>query len=196
MPSMTKLIVVSMAALAVATSACARETAMTGEAPELEASSLDEKDEGASFNGWTQSPSYHFDDCDGGDLYLQSTFARSYGDATRGGGVCYVEHEVGTSCSSDASCTGLAQAQWGGGAFGYCYSGTCFTRPGAANQYCLQNPNRSAGTVGLWVSGNKFQYALGCMTKTAGPNTACGGTNSSLYMRTVVQGTYSMCNDD
>jgi hypothetical protein len=26
---------------------------------------------------------------------------------------------------------------------------------------------------------------VGCMTKTAGPNTACGGTDTSLYMRTV-----------
>jgi hypothetical protein len=28
-------------------------------------------------------------------------------------------------------------------------------------------------------------YALGCMTKAAGPNTACGGTDTSLYMRSV-----------
>jgi hypothetical protein len=175
------------AALAATTTlfACAPEADTSGDAPAIESDALDVTTEGYTYNGWTQSASI--------GSGISSTFTRSSGDATRGGGACYVlavSHITG-SCSSDAQCTGWAQGLYGSNAYGYCNSyGACLARPGSQADYCVLNPNRTAGTVSKSLPANPptgpdacYQYALGCMTKTAGPNTACGGTNQNLYMR-------------
>ena len=69
--------------------------------------------------------------------------------------------------------------------------------------YCNVNPSRSPSTFSspssvalgltdhvMWAPGVVPTYALGCMTKTAGPNTACGGSNPSLYMRDLKNATF------
>jgi hypothetical protein len=49
------------------------------------------------------------------------------------------------------------------------------------------SPNRTNSAIAIPGFATSPYVGLGCMTKTAGPNTACGGTNTSLYMRLVVQ---------
>jgi hypothetical protein len=194
MPSIGQFAMFGIASCAIALTACTAEPSGS-EAPDAVLDSLDESDEGASWNGWTQSHS--------GWLYaylsftqVSHTLSRSFGDNTRGGGACFVR-STGVGCSSDATCLGNAQAQYGASAWGYCYSGSCYSRPGAQATYCSLNPNRGAGTVtatfpSTWPVGN--EYALGCMTKTAGPNTSCAGTNASLYMRLVTPQQVSWAN--
>jgi hypothetical protein len=187
--SMKQFVVGGLAAAAVATTACSSEPAFE-ESPELAtAANIEAQDEGWSYNGWEQLPAGWY----GGDgnVYTWNYFVRSYGDSTRGGGSCVVYHRDGSSCSSDATCLSAAQAQFGASAWGYCSGGACWSRPGSQAAYCSLGPNR---TPGQYHNPAASEYApashtgpavLGCMTKTAGPNTACGGTNTSLYMRTV-----------
>jgi hypothetical protein len=171
--------------------ACAAEPAevAAADAPEIETDSVSSQDEGTSYNGWAQDPYGILQFCYG-NLVLGSYLGRSYGDETRGGGACFVRRTT-TGCSADSTCLGVAQAQWGASAYGYCYQGTCYSRPGGQATYCALNPNRGPGYLYTYVAAGAeigfdgTDFALGCMTKTAGPNTACGGTNGSLYMRTV-----------
>jgi hypothetical protein len=180
--------------------ACATEPATdVTDAPEAAIDSLDTADEGDSYNGWTQSvPNffacydwYLFPQSD--QFWFQHTFTRSSGDSTRGGGGCVV-NQTGTSCSSDSTCLGLAQSTYGASAYGYCYSGLCYSRPGSQSDFCTLNPNRAPGTIDklTWNRNSTLSnsYVLGCMTKTAGPNTACGGTDTSQYMRAVMAPVY------
>jgi hypothetical protein len=169
------------------------------DAPGVETDSVSEQDEGASYNGWTQAPGGHITTYiyPWGDSYSEidaigGTFSRSSGDSTRGGGSCFVTRRASSSCSVDSTCTAAAQSQFGASAYGYCYQGMCWDRPGGA-ELCSQNPNRSPGAFNGavyiaqhdWIpSGHDTSSVLGCMTKTAGPNTGCGGSNASLYMRT------------
>jgi hypothetical protein len=189
--------VVSVAMIGLGLVACSAERSSTEEeAPSAALDTLDPADEGASYNGWTQTPS--------GMVYmymgfgqLDHTFSRAGGEATRGGGACFVYQQPGSSCSSDSPCLSAAQAAFGASAYGYCYSGVCYSRPGSQTDYCALNPNRAPGSVTkLWPSYgvNYYEHILGCMTKTGGPNTACGGTNTSLYMRYVVPAAISTAN--
>jgi hypothetical protein len=165
--------------------ACAAPTTSEADAPEAALDSVSEQDEGASYNGWTQvgGGSYGLDS---GSWGFSHVLQRSYGDNTRGGGACIVVQK-GNTCSSDGDCMGLAQAEFGPAAYGYCYAGYCKSRPGGQAGNCTLNPNRGAGQLDLWGWGyySSNPAILGCMTKTGGPNTACGGTNTSLYMRSV-----------
>jgi hypothetical protein len=173
----------------VALSACASETPAEDDAPLALNDAIDPRDEGTSYNGWTQFADAYYDQC--ASLYgVRSILTRSSGDWTRGGGVCFVM-PMGESCSSDSTCLTSAQSMYGSSAWGYCYSGSCYGRPGSQGTYCTLNPDRSSGSTLNkndlpWIPMNGA--ALGCMTKTAGPNTACGGTNTSLYMRTLASG--------
>jgi hypothetical protein len=171
---------------AIAVSACASEAPESSEAPTATMDQLEAADEGDSFNGWTQSGLVFVDLWQYSNNYIYHNFARSFGDSTRGGGACFVRAN-GVSCSSDPSCTTIAQGTFGGAAFGYCYQGQCYSRPGSAATYCSQNPNRGPGfvTKGLTAGDvSNFDGAMiGCMTKTAGPNAACGGNNGAFYMR-------------
>jgi hypothetical protein len=90
---------------------------------------------------------------------------------------------------SDGACV------WGSQAHGYCYSGACWYRAGSQASDCALSPNRTAGTLTKSVStAMGYGYGvLGCMTKTSGPNTACGGTNTSLYVRTISGFTSTNC---
>jgi hypothetical protein len=165
--------------------ACSSETVSAGDAPAVESDAIDERDEGTSYDGWSQF-AIVIEDCYPGEGgywgQLQHTLSRSSGSSTRGGGACNVVYN-GTSCSSDATCTSIAQSAYGSGAYGYCYSGACYSRPGSAVNNCVTNPNRSPGTVtGTSMPGT---HVVGCMTKGGGPNTACGGTDTSQYMRTM-----------
>jgi hypothetical protein len=169
--------------------ACSAAPTSEGDTPSVSLDSAAGQDEGASYNGWSQ---YAFGNWDYHDytFIVGSILGRDYGDATRGGGACFVRRKPGTSCSSDSTCLTAAQAEYGGSAWGYCYSGTCYSRPGAQASNCALNPNRAPGIISAspsWSSayndGNDF--VVGCMTKTGGPNTACGGVETSLYMRTM-----------
>jgi hypothetical protein len=144
--------------------------------------SLAAMDVGTSYNGWTQSVSGTYCSMSGART-LNHTLSRSSGDTTRGGGGCTVVAK-GTSCSTDSNCQAAATAEYGSSAWGYCYNGSCYSRPGG-QELCFLNPNRAPGTIGGDVGMGESFNVLGCMTKTAGFNTACGGTNGSLYMRTV-----------
>jgi hypothetical protein len=170
-------------------SACTGEPVSEEQTPDTSLDVLDEQDQGTSYNGWTQAVSGVYLNTYGGIITVHHTLSRSYGDATRGGGGCFVVRRPGTSCSADSQCQADAQAAYGASAYGYCFSGQCYARPGSQASYCALNPNRSPGTVSSgFISGSPYtanEYGLGCMTKTAGPNTACGGTNASLYMREV-----------
>jgi hypothetical protein len=176
-------------AAALCATACTAERAdENADAPSIASETLDERDEGTTYNGWSQ---YAFGQWElySSVFYVASWLNRSSGDATRGGGTCFVRR-TGTGCSSDATCTSLAQSTYGASAYGYCYSGVCYNRPGSQASYCALNPNRAPGFIQVdpprsAVATDGNDYALGCMTKTAGPNTACGGTNGSLYMRMV-----------
>jgi hypothetical protein len=163
-------------------SACAAQPVEDSEAPDTTFSTVDEQDEGTSFNGWTQSVSGSVE-AGFGLTYFEHTFSRSSGDATRGGGGCLTIW-TNNGCSSDANCQAPAQSSYGPSAYGYCYSGRCYSRPGSQADFCSLSPNRGPGVVSK-VSFSTYgnAYVVGCMTKTSGPNTACGGTNTGLYMR-------------
>jgi hypothetical protein len=169
---------------AIAATACtAEETATTGNAPEVAVDGLDESDFGDSYNGWTQYLSYSADLCRIQPDVMAHGLGRDYGDNTRGGGACAVRGGA-SGCSDDSPCIAEAQAWYGPSAYGYCYANSCYLRPGSQVDWCVMSPNRGAGSV-LSLSFGSIAYdAIGCMTKNAGPNTACGGTNASLYMRT------------
>jgi hypothetical protein len=197
----------------VAAGACGAETPAAMEAPSAADGTLATRDEGTSYNGWTHTPSGLFYSFMG--MYsITGSYSRTSGDATRGGGVCFVVRKPGTTCSNDSTCTTSAVNEYGAGAYGYCYSGTCYSRPGAQGSFCNTNPNRSPGTIdhpwpgavnGIVDTGNEF--VLSCMTKDAGSNTACScisggnyflngastpcGTDpSGLYMRTIAPVTF------
>jgi hypothetical protein len=175
--------------LALAVSACAGSS-NEGVAPEVDSEGLDGQDNGATWNGWTQTPLWRID-LPNDNMEIRHTFTRSSGDATRGGGMCMVtlsgsaNFQAPTTCTDgsatqgDSLCTTAARNVWGSQAYGYCYGGYCYDRMGSQATDCLLGSNRSPGTVvdyrpGAYTMGD--QYALGCMTKTAGPNTACGCT--------------------
>jgi hypothetical protein len=163
--------------------ACGTKPATDSEAPEAELDQLDESDEGTSYNGWIQFLYSMRDGCGVDAPYMEHVVYRSSGsESSRGGGACIV-HQEGGACSSDATCLAAAQAYWGPSAWGYCYSGTCYTRSGSQAAQCVMNPNRPHNN-NIHMS-NAGDYLLGCMTKTPGPNTACGGSNTALYVRTV-----------
>lgn len=177
------------AVLALGVTACSAEPAADDEAPSAALTAVEERDQGSTYGGWTHTLNGFWDEASG-DLDLTHTFTRASGDASRGGGACFVVHEL-TSCTDDASCTSAAKSAYGSLAYGYCYSGSCYARPGSAPTFCTTNPDRSAANgnmtltkgattpiVGSWS-------VLGCMTKAAGPSTACGGTDTSAYMRRV-----------
>jgi hypothetical protein len=179
----------SIVALAVGASACAaqndaNEATEASDAPVASTDTIGESDEGTDYNGWSHTVTGYWGMYDG-YYAIDSIFTRYYGDATRGGGMCYAVAS-GAGCSSDASCTAQAQAQYGGSAYGYCYSGSCYNRPGPQSGNCALSPNRAPGA--LTITPSSFSYygvVIGCMTKTAGPNTACGGTDSSQYIRSL-----------
>jgi hypothetical protein len=165
-------------------------------APSVTDVGVESQDEGASYDGWTQQPGMTFD-CSTYQWWIYHWFWRSYGDASRGGGACFVRQTL-TSCSSDSSCTVDAKGTYGDSAYGYCYQGTCYHRPGGV-ELCAQNPNNIAGSDGTASTWKLMPYGtiqgagealLGCMTKTAGLNSACGSQNSSLYMRTLMPASY------
>jgi hypothetical protein len=166
---------------------CSAES--TDMVPTVETDDLDLRDQGTSYNGWTQSISgstFFYSAYGDWSFTANHTMTRTSGDATRGGGACAV-YLSGTSCTNDTPCVTAAQSQFGSTAYGYCYSGTCYLRPGSQANYCALNPNRGPGTLTKNLTnqtGAIVHGAIGCMTKTAGLNAACGGTDSSLYMRT------------
>jgi hypothetical protein len=172
----------AFATAAFATACAGKETGTDGDAPDLALDALEQADMGDTYNGWTQTLTYACDMCRAEDDVMQHTFTRSYGDSTRGGGACAVAWTP-NSCSDDSSCVTLAQGYYGSSAYGYCVSNRCYIRTGSQAAYCTMGPNRGAGTLQMNF-GSMAYDAIGCMTKTAGPNTACGGTNPSLYMRT------------
>jgi hypothetical protein len=184
---------------AVAVSACAAEPAPEDEGAEAtlpELDSLAEQDVGASWNGWTQNTIAGYCIDIAWQQWAYHELVRSYGDNSRGGGACLtIRRQPLAYCSSDADCLGGAQSTYGGSAYGYCNEGVCHDRPGSQATYCGLSPNRGPGDLidAGWQVGQSFAhwFVVGCMTKTAGPNTACGGTNTSLYMRTntIVLGT-------
>jgi hypothetical protein len=173
--------------------ACGVDGLPEADAPAANADALDENDEGTSFNGWTQAISGICDLGIGVTTWSQ-TLTRASGDATRGGGSCFILKKPGTTCTLDSNCQAAAVAQYGASAYGYCYSGVCYSRPGSQASFCSVSPSRPPGTNGgvfLAFGATGTENVLGCMTKTAGPNTGCGGTNTSLYMRTVKPVTYA-----
>jgi hypothetical protein len=175
--------------IAMAAAACAAQPADEGNAPDVASDSVDEQDQGYVYNGWSQISWYEYNACGNYPHSASQWLSRSYGDASRGGGACYVK-STGASCSADTTCTTAAVAQYGAGAYGYCYSGTCYSRPGTQAAYCALNPNRANGhTVNVpnafndvWGGNN---HLILCMTKTAGPNLSCGGQDTSQYMRSL-----------
>jgi hypothetical protein len=200
--NMMKLVATSVAVATTLMLGCSASPEPTNDdAPVVETDSVSAQDEGASYNGWSQAPIGHITTYvyPWGDSYAEidsfgGTFSRSYGDSTRGGGSCFVTRRASSSCSVDSTCTASAVAEFGAGAYGYCYQGTCWDRPGGAGDYCTQNPNRSPGAFSVWTYmpqsgwipvGHDTIGIVGCMTKTAGPNTGCGSTNTTLSMRTI-----------
>jgi hypothetical protein len=186
--------------MGIATAACSAEPASSEtESPDIFDDALSAQDEGTSWNGWSMSLSgwYSVGGFPLNQWYSSGTFSRSSGDLTRGGGTCAVYKRTvnPSSCTSDQACIDAAQAQFGSFAWGYCYQGACYDRVFAQSASCSTNPNRSPSSWNspsqvLVVPANHQTlpgglFSLGCMTKTAGPNTACGGTNTSLYMRSV-----------
>jgi hypothetical protein len=167
------------------------------DAPDLALDTAAEADEGVSYNGWHQGIVASYE-VSYGWVSAQHTFYRDYGDNARGGGVCLVQKVIGSSCSSDPVCDSWAKGTHGGTAYGYCFAGECYARPGSGADYCGMSPNRSV-TSNMSMSAFNISnvmnwYALGCMTKNAGPNSACGGTDTSQYMRTVTPTTnWNIC---
>jgi hypothetical protein len=187
------VLLVTLASSTLAVSACTTDPPAGGETPATTFDGLDERDQGVVYNGWYQWMSGAFD----AELITATfthNFTRSSGDTARGGGGCLVR-KTGRSCSDDSTCTTQAQTLYGASAWGYCYSGACYDRPGSQATHCALNPNRSAANGNMTLTKAAYPvahtfnqddyYTLGCMTKTAGPNTACGGTDTSLYMRVV-----------
>jgi hypothetical protein len=170
--------------------ACGNASPEASDAPEAAVDGLDESDVGTDYNGWSQSANVAINVCGMGPSFMWHNLSRSFGDATRGGGVCLVAN-YGSACSTDAECHASATAAWGPSVWGYCYAGNCYARPGSQADYCTLNPNRAPGQLMKYISPSSSNYALGCMTKTGGPNTACGGTNTSLYMRTLTDNVYT-----
>jgi hypothetical protein len=180
--------VLSVVAL-IGAAACSASPATGDDAPQVAESTIDPQDEGATYGGWTQYPDAQVG-MFGEILNVSHTIYGSGGGTTRGGGACLVQ-QTGSTCTSDTTCTTEAVALYGVGAYGYCYQTGCFARPGVQSALCALNPNRASGStisvslsVGYSAPGYGY-YVVGCMTKTAGPNVACGGTNTSLYMRTL-----------
>jgi hypothetical protein len=170
------------AAAALMSVACAEKPVDEAEAPEVALEDVDMQDMGTSWNGWSQGAWVEIGFCSGINR-ITSDFARYSGDSTRGGGVCLVQ-QWGTACTNDSDCTAYGQSMLGPSVYGYCVSGSCNVRPGSQADWCTLNPNRGPGMLHKYVGGGVSNYGVvGCMTKTAGPNTACGGTNQSLYMR-------------
>jgi hypothetical protein len=187
MNRMEKLVFGCLVSVVASVSACTAEHSTEEDAPIVASETLGAADEGASYNGWTQSVYLRDEWCDGDPAYMAHSLTRTSGDDTRGGGACYVIAN-NTGCATDATCLTVAQSQYGSSAYGYCYQGSCYSRPGSQATYCVVNPNRGPGGVDKWLVGTTAMYpssfVIGCMTKSAGPNTACGGTDTSQYMRT------------
>lgn len=166
---------------------CASEPDPNADAPESTLDALDAQDEGFSWNGWSHWPDGTLDTFTY-QAVVKNTFTRSYGDATRGGGVCLV-HETNNACSTDSACTTLAKNTYGSLAFGYCRNSKCYFRPGSQSANCrLGQSNGHNGVAELRLDiadMSKRWYAYGCMTKAAGPSTDCGSTNPSLYMQSL-----------
>jgi hypothetical protein len=170
---------------------CSSEpVASEGSAPTIDEAALAVQDEATDYDGWAMYPLLS-ENCIDGTNGVHLNVQRTSGDSTRGGGSCFAR-STGASCSSDTTCTSAAQAAYGSLAYGYCFQGSCYSRPGDANVYCARSPNitTSGGYGGVYgvlpsssVQYDGFDVSLGCLTKTAGPNTACGGTNGSLYIR-------------
>jgi hypothetical protein len=169
--------------------ACSASKSAPSDAPDVaNDDALDTSDYGTSYNGWTQYLFSQYDVCGVNQNYIQHTMGRSYGDATRGGGACVLDWPVGGACGSEQDCINYAQATYGSTAWGYCFYGSCYPRPGSQAALCTMNPNRGPSSL---LRYDAIGAALvGCMTKTAGPNTACGGTDPSLYMREVIGTTF------
>jgi hypothetical protein len=177
----------------VSLAACSAEPPTSEEnAPDIEiADLLDEQDQGSTWNGWSHGAGGQYIGGPGGPIFWSSSMTRTSGDLTRGGGAClvYWRNANPSSCTTDAQCVTAAQTQFGPSAWGYCLANYCLSRPGSQAAFCVQNPNRSPGSVSgpaatfTVYPGHTMPSAYHCMTKTAGPNTACGGTNPSLYIR-------------
>jgi hypothetical protein len=192
-------LMIGLAALTVvglASVGCGAQELESGEAPEATSDLLDLRDEGTSYNGWSQNPFYSHSYSSNSHTW-GIAFSRSYGDSTRGGGTCLTvpAEFVGYNnrCKFDDECNLVAQDIYGSTAYGYCYASLCYFRPGSQASWCLTNSNRNPGeyygdpgvAAAFLNETGHYPYPLGCMTKAAGPSTACGGTNTSLYMRTV-----------
>ena len=161
-------------------------------APEVEDVTLGEEDFGTSWNGWSIS-AYGERWWKEGETDFWVTFTRSFGDTTRGGGGCLVRRVPNSSCTSDSQC---AFYPWSGDGYGYCVRNVCYAPAGGQSTPCALGLNHTPGTTLFKAvffpkadtdmnNLNYSHYTLTCMTKTAGPNTACGGTNTSAYMRDV-----------
>lgn len=184
----------AVAAVGLSVVGCAAEPQIAN-APEVDDLGVAEADEGWAYNGWSQVLSY--------TIWLGSqypewrqTLTRSFGDSTRGGGACSVI-VTSTACSSDALCVSNAQASYGPSAWGYCYQSKCHSRAWSQSVGCIIGSSRSSGNTVIGPTGGTGTYqgwadaVLGCMTKTAGPNSACGGTDPSAYVRSVKLATYT-----
>jgi hypothetical protein len=171
--------------------ACSKSPEVASDdAPEAAMDAIDPRDEGTDWNGWSQEAFVMVNVCGGGPNWLWHNLNRSWGDATRGGGVCLVAN-YGSACSTDAECHASATAGWGPSVYGYCYQGNCYARPGSQGDWCVLNPNRAPGQLNRTIAGSSSYFALGCMTKNAGLNAACGTTNTSQYMRTLSSNVWS-----
>jgi hypothetical protein len=163
---------------------CTSEATLEESSPDVDDGTLTEQDYGSSYNGWSLS-AWGTNWRDFGYAEFYGSFTKSSGtDATRGGGVCFVKLIPG-SCSTDANC-GTPPTGW----WNYCVQGQCWQRPGAQASWCGLGPANAPNayhskTVPVPQYNSDTWGVLGCLTKTAGPNTACGGTNTSLYMRHV-----------
>lgn len=185
----------TVTALALASLLVACATTATGDAPEAALESVDELDEGTTWNGMTQ---ILLGKSSGASALVAHTIS---GSGNRGGGGCVTVRE-GSACTSDATCTTAAKAKYGSLAYGYCYQSQCYDRPGGI-AFCSTNQNRwstpnsphslmkaytlpsstYAPNPASWLDGNV--YALGCMSKSWGPSGECGGTDPEAYMRTM-----------
>jgi hypothetical protein len=161
---------------------CTAEPGSSEASPVVEDDNLEMSDYGYDYNGWyIDASGTNFSSL--GYAEFDIWFTRpSPGDATRGGGGCLVKYD-GTSCTTDANCP----VSYGNG-WGYCVQNKCWQRPGAQATFCglgRENaPNTGfTRTVDVPLYNTDTYGVLTCLTKTAGPNTACGGTETSLYMR-------------
>jgi hypothetical protein len=152
---------------------------------DIDVETVAERDLGTSYDGWS--------------VYASGTNWRAYGyaelsvgffkyggdDDSRGGGGCLVRRVVGASCSVDADCPKGHANGWG-----YCFYGACWQRAESQASWCALGPAQAHDssvpmTVPVDLYNTDEWGILTCLTKTAGPNAACGGTDSSLYMRWV-----------